>query len=390
MSVEKKILNHLIDKYESSKSFANRNKVNQRFQVKVTKLLPKYEDQSDYDTFSNINESINFLHQKGYIEAKVKYANVYDSIYLNTQELDNIYTYLNRTPKKDINEELIQLLNEYKDKNSILKEFCHEQLERIEENKKVKYFSDDLKEFKNILRAVSSLFTVEKETFLRDFSIQVFRDSKLFEQISSKVTSLLYEYGDFPERDSILEGLNIVKNPTYVNFKGQGSITISGQIIDFSKLTGDIALSSSLIDSIENVKVTGKGVMTIENLTSFNTFNDDSYFVIYLGGFHNTIRRNFINLIYKNNPNTSFYHFGDIDAGGFYILSHLRRMTNINFIPYKMDKETLMEYSDYTKKLTTNDRERLKRIQEIDFKDTIDYMLKNNCKLEQEAVTINS
>ena len=214
----------------------------------------------------------------------------------------------------------------------------------------------------------------------------MFRDSKTFEQISSKVTSLLFDYGDFPERESILESLNIVKNPTYVNFKGQGVVTINGQTIDFSKLDGDIAISSPLIDSIEDVKVTGKGVMTIENLTSFNTFDDKSFFVIYLGGFHNTTRRNFIKLIHKNNPDTSFYHFGDIDAGGFYVLSHLRRMTNILFIPYKMDKHTLIKYAEFTKKLTQNDKERLKRINEPDFKETIEYMLENNCKLEQEAV----
>ena len=61
-------------------------------------------------------------------------------------------------------------------------------------------------------------------------------------------------------------------------------------------------------------------------------------------------------------------------------------MTNILFIPYKMDKHTLIKYAEFTKKLTQNDKERLKRINEPDFKETIEYMLENNCKLEQEAV----
>lgn len=386
MSNEKIILNHLIDKYENSKSFTNTNKVNQRFRVKITRLFPKYADQSDYETFSSINESISFLERKGYVKAEIKRANVCESVCLNTDMLDEVYEYLGRIPKKDINNELLLLLEKYKNKNEVLANFCTEQIERIKDNRNVQFFSNDIGEFENVLKAVYALYMVEKETYLRDFSIQVFRDSKTFEQISSKVTSLLFDYGDFPERESILESLNIVKNPTYVNFKGQGVVTINGQTIDFSKLDGDIAISSPLIDSIEDVKVTGKGVMTIENLTSFNTFDDKSFFVIYLGGFHNTTRRNFIKLIHKNNPDTSFYHFGDIDAGGFYILSHLRRMTNILFIPYKMDKHTLIKYAEFTKKLTQNDKERLKRINEPDFKETIEYMLENNCKLEQEAV----
>lgn len=386
MSIEKKILNHLIDKYESSKSFANKNKVNQSFREKVAKLFPKYEDQSDYETFSNINESISFLERKGYVHVRIKNSRVIESVCLNTDMLDEIYSFIGRTSKKDINEELLLMLEKYKNKNDVLFEYCTEQIDKLKENKKVKYFSDDIEELENILKAVCALYNVEKETFLRDFSIQVYRDSKAFEQVSSKVTGLLYEYGDFPERDSILESLNIVKNPTYVNFKGQGVITIGNQTIDFSKLDGDIAISSSLIDSIENVKVTGKCVITIENLTSFNSFDDKSFFVIYLGGFHNTVRRNFIKLIKQNNPDTTFHHFGDIDAGGFYILSHLRRMTDINFKPYRMDKDTLIKYAEFTKKLTANDMDRLSRITDPDFKDTIEYMLKNNCKLEQEAV----
>ena len=67
-------------------------------------------------------------------------------------------------------------------------------------------------------------------------------DSKAFEKVRSKVISLLYEYGDFPDRDTLLADLNIVKNPGHVYFKGKGKITVCGQEIDFSKVTGDIAI----------------------------------------------------------------------------------------------------------------------------------------------------
>ena len=104
-----------------------------------------------------------------------------------------------------------------------------------------------------------------------------------------------------------------------------------------------------MLSDIDRIDVTGNKVITIENLTSFHTFNNKDMFIIYLGGYHNNIRREFIKKIYSQNPKVNFYHFGDIDAGGFYILEHLKQQTGVNFIPYKMDIETLKEYSKYTK-----------------------------------------
>ena len=90
------------------------------------------------------------------------------------------------------------------------------------------------------------------------------------------------------------------------------------------------------------------------------------------------------------NPEVSFFHFGDIDAGGFYIFEHLRQQTGVDFKPYHMDRETLLQYRRYTKKLTENDRKRLKKLVCGRFKDVIDYMLEHDCKLEQEAIDWNS
>ncbi len=81
-------------------------------------------------------------------------------------------------------------------------------------------------------------------------------------------------------------------------------------------------------------------------------------------------------------------HFGDIDAGGFYILQHLRDRTGIAFFPYCMDAKTLKENFQYVKKLTENDKKRLTALADTEFGETIEFMLKNNCKLEQEAMDL--
>ncbi len=383
---ERTILNTLLDKYEKSKSFNGDNKINQRFFVKIVSLFPKYDDHSNYELFQAVNESIDVLVRKDLILAKISKANVCNEVSLNINNISQVYQYIGRTQKRDINNAVMILLAEYMDKNEILKRFCEPQIERIRANKSIQFFNDDLREFKSILVAVDNLLKVESETFVRDFSVRVFKDSKLLDQISPKIVNLLYEYGDFPEKDQVLKNLNIVKNPTYVNFKGAGAIVLSGQRINIDLLNGDIAISSSMLEDIESIEITGKLVVTVENLTSFHMAEKKDVFLIYLGGFHNRIRRDFIKKIYLQNPDMEYYHFGDIDAGGFYILEHLRKLTGVNFKPYKMDLDTLSQYRNYSKSLTENDKLRLKRLKGNDFDEVIEYMLENDCKLEQEAI----
>lgn len=384
---EKKILNSLIDKYEGSKSFIGSNIVNQRFKVCISKLFIEYTDHSKFEVFRDINEVIDVLKRKGYITAKMDSRKIYENVFLSLDNLSEIYKYLKRVPKNDIHNRLKLLLEEHRYDNEILSEYCKKQLNRIDNNQSVKYFNNDFKEFESILLAIKEVMLVETEEFIREFSIRIFKDSKFFQTIENKVENLLYEYGDFPEKDQILASFNLVKTPTYVNYKGAGKITLSGQTIDLLKLSSDIAISSKMLEDIEKIEILGSKVITIENLTSFHRFNERDFFVIYLGGFHNTVRREFIKKLYSQNPQKQYYHFGDIDAGGFRILEHLKNRTKVPFKSYHMDVDTLVKYKEFSKKLTQNDRINLERLLIHDqYKNVIDFMLENNCKLEQEAV----
>lgn len=338
---KKQILNFLLDKYERSKSFTGDNKRRQSFSVKLIKLFPKYGDDAEYDLYTGINEATRELECCEYISLLKKRNGVIESVTLNTHKLNEIYAFISRTPKSDTNERLLHLLKMYANKNDVLTVYCQSQIEKIQNNKKAEYFDGDFTEYENILKAVSEIFDISEETYIRDFSVKVFGDSKVFERIKHKVTRLLFQYGDFPQEETILEDLNIVKNPGHVYIKGCGIITINGQIIDLSVMNGDIAISSVLLKSIDKIEITGSRVITIENLTTFNYFSQPDAFALYLGGYHNSHRRNFIRKIYDQNPQISYYHYGDIDAGGFYILLHLREKTGIHFVPYQMDTDTL-------------------------------------------------
>lgn len=387
-SYELKILNSLIDKYERSKTFIEKNKVNQNFTCNVATLFPKYDDDSEFALFKEINDAINNLVDKKYISTVKRTNGTYKSVCLNIEKINEIYIYLNRKPKKDIQSSLKEMLVSYLGNSEILDNFCNAQIRRIDNNKKVQFFEGSLDDYDDILKVLSFIENVEKETYQRDFSVKILGDSKKFETIKTKIVSILYEYGDFADKNTILEDLNIISNPGHVYFKGNGQIQLGDQVLDISKFNGDFALSTSLINDVKEIKVFGDSIITIENLTTFNDFNNKDFFVIYLGGYHNKIRRDFIKKIYEFNSNKNFYHFGDIDAGGFYILKHLINKTGIKFMPFNMDIDTLIKYKKYCKKLTDNDRKRLNNLLDSEFHDVVEYMLENDCKLEQEAEKI--
>lgn len=146
--------------------------------------------------------------------------------------------------------------------------------------------------------------------------------------------------------------------------------------------------------NLQNMEITAskpvQTVITIENLTTFFRFKRENSLIIYLGGYHNHIRRLLLQKIYEVFTTARYDHFGDIDAGGFRIYYHLKEKTGIPFNLYKMDLETLKMYEKYGKKLTENDRKRLKKLKDTKIEESerqcVDHMLKYNVKLEQECI----
>ena len=311
---------------------------------------------------------------------------------------------LDRIPRRQKQESLLSVIDmalsvSADSRHECLNLYLKEQKNRIARNRNVEFYDGDTEKYRQFLEMAAAVLENEEETYIRDFSIKLFHDSKTAELLRGKVQSMLYQYGEFEEKEHILEESGIVNTPTYVCIKGCAEIILGGQQIDLRNIRGDLALSSETLKDLSRVAVTGGKIITIENLTSFHDFNDNEYFVIYLGGFHNRTRRNFLKKVYDDNPDSLYFHFGDIDAGGFYILNHLREKTGIRFKPVYMGKEILEKFRAFTKPLSQSDRKRLENLLERyegeddrEYADicseTVEYMLINNCKLEQEAVML--
>ena len=180
----------------------------------------------------------------------------------------------------------------------------------------------------------------------------------------------------------------MIKNPGFIYLNGQIKISLNGQVVDIGKLNSPFSLTTENIKLLKILEIKDDNVLTIENLTSFYDTVLDNTLIIYLGGYHNALRRELLLKIFQFNSMLNYYHFGDIDAGGFYIYLHLIEKTKIPFKTIAMDKDVLIKYQEYTKRLTANDRKRLIKLKDVIDNDVIGYMLENDCKLEQEIVEL--
>lgn len=352
-----------------------------------------------------LDEALEELEEKSFVALERSKNGIIEKVSLNMECIGECYGILKRVSRKDEQKWLCTLwkecrsMSEHAPQLFPLLQYIDAQELRVSKNQKVEYFEGVHADYEDLLKLTAAVLENEEEIFIRNLSIKLFRSSKRVEQLQSKLQSLLYQYGEFEEKESVLEECGIVHTPTYVMLKGNGRITIGNQMIDLSQIRGDIALSTASIKELKWVEVLGKRVVTVENLTSFHDYSKVKDFVIYLGGFHNRIKREFIEFLYDYNPEKEYCHFGDIDAGGFYILEHLKKKTGIPFTTLHMNKATLLQYKSQTNPLTINDRKRLKmllvQLKEQrnrgvlveDFSEVIAFMLENNCKLEQEAVS---
>ena len=291
-------------------------------------------------------------------------------------------------------EENVALLQKYLDEEApVTVAFVNYLLGRLQNHRSVKEYIDleDRKETERFLRACVLVEQNREPRYLREFSITHFQDSKYFEQIESRIAKVFRHFSEeYGEMDSIdlLAEYGIYRTPNYVYFKGNAVISIGEATVDLSLLKQGIGISGEDFPRIRFSDLSRvKKVITIENLTSFFRYCEEDSLMIYLGGYHNRIRRTLLNMIYETIPYANYYHFGDMDAGGFSILMDLRKKTGIPFMSYHMDLDTLKEYRQYAKRLNESDRNRLEKIRiEKEFSEVIDFMLEENIKLEQECI----
>ncbi len=389
---ETKLLNKLLDKYENSKLSRGGTQVNRKITL-TTKddVLSSYNGYDSYKYTDKNNASIERLEKFGFIQAEFE-GDVFKSLTLNIDSVNEVYKYLHRPSPAEENAKVLEVLSKYRF-NNFVADFISDIRQSIEEKYTYpKSFFNDAKQLDLILKTLQSLFLLDKETKIRDFSTHYLGDSKTFELIEGKVIKILRKYASLEDLtdEEVLESFNLGKNSSYVLLKNKLRFRINKSLIDLDELGFEFSLSDEMIKKIEFEPGDLTKVITVENLTSFYELKEKDALVIYLAGFHNHTKQKLLVKLYEAFPKAEYLHFGDIDAGGFWILVNLRAKTGIPIKPYKMGIEELKSNFGNLKKLTPNDKERLNKMLNeeafIEFKETIQFMLDNDVKLEQEIL----
>ena len=394
MDYGKDILNSLVDMYERREGYIKEPSSLRAIQIDIKKNYPAYVDRYDHNAYKDINAAIEKLISEGVIISKLESTGVYSNVRLNIERISDCYKRLNRKSIPEQCEYIKQILSLFENDNyMLLNNIISDWMNLAVNYRKLPYdLKYDGKRLKDVLTILEAVFKIEQESYIRNFSTAVFKDSKRFQkEFKSCIESILFDYTDDPiEKDKILEYYNLYENPTYVYIKGDMVISFDNSTIYANELPDGIALSNASLKRIKNIKVPAKAIITVENLTIYHDENKKGAVYIYLGGYHNKSKKELLEKIYKDNRFCEYLHEGDIDIYGFLILENLKERTGIPFKPLLMDVNTLKRFYEagIYKELNISDirmieknRENLKEYSEV-----LDFMLLNNCKVEQESL----
>lgn len=395
MEYSKDIISRLLDIYERRNGYAKRPEELRSIQFEVSKEYPIYKDRYDNEKYRDINTAIEKNVAAGLIISEKDQTGRYSKIKLNIARVDDCYALLKRTSIPDQCKKVLSVLEKANNAECLLigrivSDFC----EQIKAYKKLPYdLGYDARRVGEVLQVLEAVTKLTSETYIRNFSTALFKDSKRFQrEYRSTIESILFNYtDDVVEKDDILGYYNLYENPTYVLIKGNTRICFDESAIELSEMPGGIALSNGSLAGIHKISVKADKVITVENLTTYHDCDEQDAVYIYLGGYHNTSKQKLLELIYENNGDKEYYHEGDLDVYGFLILENLISKTQIPFKPLLMDVETIERFyrAGLYKTLTARDRKMIdskKDGQLSAYKDVLEYMLTHDCKIEQESI----
>lgn len=190
--------------------------------------------------------------------------------------------------------------------------------------------------------------------------------------------------------------LGIVRYPEQFEFTGSLSIALPNGTVDFSPFPFGSTLN---IEDVKlgtiNLGTNVRRILSIENRANYveyvRKYRRAEEFVLFHGGQFSPAKKIFLQAIVSALPeNCAFFHWGDIDFGGFHMLSRLRKEILNDVLPWKMGEQELKQYSKYTSGFSENYSKRLTALLEIqelhDCHSCIRAMLESGLRLEQEAM----
>lgn len=399
---KKALITALLDKYERTSAYKNGTVPERRVMLTLSggkkSDFPSY-DIEDYRKRTDINTAVTEAGRLGLVSyewLRGEENHILRCVWLNMDRIDDAYRYADRIPVKEYLATVIDELERereavssewiaafYVDAAAYLKD-------KLRLCKTLPGSSDERKALYRMMRMIDSGSFVSVSE--RVFSEQCFGDSKYFENhLKATLLSILRKYvGDTSDAE-LLRFVGISRYPEPLELRGD--ITVNGNSMrSFEKGfcfysdeadTAKIELPPDLVQ-----------IITIENRANFFAYQaGENELVVYHGGQYSPAKKTLFEKLAEAMPKgCTWYHWGDIDFGGFSMLLRLRREILSCAEPYRMNRDELIRYSDYTRPFENDYAERLRGLSErellADCRDCLTYMLEHRVKLEQEAMLI--
>lgn len=402
MGYKEELLKLLTQSYRNSKKDAGTNRIKRVTRIKPDRLYRNYYDNDgDMDCIQAVNEAIRECQELGFVTFRERrMSHEIEQIDLVDSEVEAAEQYLKEqygyTPKTDRIQAVRRLLDQYEETTPAAAALCGRLRQELEQNQMF-HKKQDYIHLGEVLKALVFIERNQQPLYLREASMMIYGSSKyLEEKVLTDVCRELRRYQNRPceeqeMEDEILREYGIEREPVRLCLKGDCEIVFeNGRSLSVGLLKGGLEFAVEDLEAIERITIHSRQFLTIENKTSYYRYEATEAVVFYLGGFLNRFQRDFLKRAWQDNPDLEWYHFGDIDAGGFFIHEHLCRMTGIPFRLLHMSKEELEKeaYRDCLQKLTPHDNQRLQSLKEKDaYRETVEYMLLHQVKLEQEMIS---
>lgn len=404
------ILNALLDRYEKSAHFYGTARTNRRIVFNFNReTMPEYFSGEQPLVKAAVHQAVSELQAGRLVNLewlRGEKGNLLKRVVLNLEELAGAYQLVGRTPRFEQLAELQALVSQAASQTNLpwIKEFlsgCETEL--AERRVMPSLLPPERIEQELLLKALAGIdHKGETEMPERVFSLRYLGGSKLLSgRVRGSLVAVAREYllrdADLPEGDVLAE-LGIVKTSSELLLAGPLSLRIRGLDVRLSPLVFGAVVDTQMGKETEIHEVATDRIILIENKTNFHELARqglaETMLLIYLGGFPGPGKRRFLVALHdycaRERPSARFFHWGDIDWGGFKIHRLLKDHAVPGLIPLFMDKETLLKYQEAGEQLTAAYRTKLEKIKKdpayAEFFRLIELMLKLNIRLEQEAL----
>lgn len=413
-NTEKILIDALLDKYERSAAYRTGEQSNRRILLKLYAGKSKtdfiYYDINNHDRRVEVNTTIEVLTDKGVTSfewLRGETGHIIARVELKYEQVDIAYKLAGRLPKAktvdSISKQVQMLLDEVE--SDWAKRYFEYILIKSESKRDFgsSIPSDDSERI-DLWKLIAFIDKHgELEIVERVLSTQLYSDSKRFETVlRSKFLSVLRKYYDidklYDRDEELLRQVGIVKYPEYFEFRGALTLSNEHGFTNFNALTHGGSLSvADLRAGTITISESAKKIISIENRANYieyisKTKNDDELVIYHAGQYSPSKKKFFLAINDAIHIDCHWYHWGDIDLGGFSMLARLRREINPRISPYRMSKEELICHDNYCGIITESYSDKLRRImgnpELIDCTSCIQYMIDKKIRLEQEAMLV--